>query len=75
MDDLNIVIFTARVSHDPDVERRDRGGVECRFGVALSRFYRGEAGNTRHVTTVFVSTWGRLAERCAHALTRGARTP
>jgi single-strand DNA-binding protein len=69
--DLNVVVLTGRVTIDPDLDRTKRGTPICTFGIAVTRYYRGDRGLAQEVTHLTVTTWGRLAEECAAELTRG----
>ena len=67
---LNKVILIGRLTKDPDLRYTQSGVAVARFSVAVSRPYANQQGE-RETDFIDVVAWRKLAEVCAHNLTKG----
>lgn len=71
--ELNEVLFTGRLTRDPDNRMTQRGQAVCSFGVAVNRRYLDNASGEWKDETAFVSVtlFGPAAERAKDKLRKG----
>jgi single-strand DNA-binding protein len=72
MANFNKVILAGNLVRDPELRVTERGGSVCKFGMAVNRTYRDNAGNEQQeVTFVDVEAWGKPAEVIARYCGKG----
>ncbi|AHF95021.1 single-stranded DNA-binding protein (plasmid) [Opitutaceae bacterium TAV5] len=63
---LNKVQLIGNLTRDPELRVTPTGKSVCKFGIAVSRKFKDEAGNTREDTTfVELEAWGKRGETIA----------
>lgn len=72
MASLNKVFLIGNLTRDPEVRYTPSGAAVGDIGLAVSRRYKGNDGESREETCfVNVTVWGRQAETCAEYLKKG----
>jgi len=72
MASLNKVFLIGNLTRDPEVRYTPSGAAVGDLGLAVSRRYKGNDGESREETCfVNVTVWGRQAETCAEYLKKG----
>lgn len=72
MANLNRVLLIGNLTRDPELRVTPKGTACCKFGLAISRTYKDEAGTTREEATfVNVEAWGKQGEIIAKYCTKG----
>ena len=71
----NQVVIVGNLTRDPELRYTPNGAALVKFGVAVSRRVRDEAGQWKDADTSFfdVTAWRTLAENVAESLTQGTR--
>lgn len=69
---LNRVQLIGRLGKDPETRFTPTGKPVCHFSVAVTRRWKGSAGEPKEATDWFnVEAWARLAEVCQSYLGKG----
>src|SRR3990167_1621693 len=69
---LNKCMIIGNLGADPEMRYTANGNAVTTFRVATTRSFSGADGERREETEWFsIVTWARLAETCAHYLTKG----
>ncbi|MCX7017582.1 MAG: single-stranded DNA-binding protein [Candidatus Sumerlaeota bacterium] len=69
---INKVMFTGRLTRDPETRYLPSGMAVTNIGIAVNRRYQDKNGEWHGETSFFdVETFGKLAERCAESLKKG----
>jgi single-strand DNA-binding protein len=72
MANLNRVLLIGNLTRDPELRVTPKGTAICQFGLAISRSFKDESGQTREETTfVDVEAWGRQGETISKYCTKG----
>src|SRR6266850_7477465 len=72
MANFNKVILAGNLTRDPELRYTPKGTAIAKFGLAINRVWRNEAGETKEeVTFVDVDAWGRQAEVIAQYMKKG----
>lgn len=72
MASLNKVFLIGNLTRDPEVRYTPSGAAVGDIGLAVSRRYKGNDGESREETCfVNITVWGRQAETCAEYLKKG----
>ena len=72
MASYNKVLLVGNLTRDPELRATPKGTSICQFGLAVSRQYKDEAGNTREETTfVDIEAWGRQGENISKYCVKG----
>ncbi len=70
---INLVILSGRLTANPELRYTPSGRAVCKFGLAVSRNYKNQAGEWQEDTLfINVTAWGALAERINDKLTKGS---
>ncbi len=70
---INLVILSGRLTAPPELRYTPSGRAVCKFGLAVSRNFKNQAGEWQEDTLfINVTTWGQLAERVNDKLTKGS---
>lgn len=73
MASLNKVFLIGNLTRDPEVRYTPKGTAVADLGLAVSRTYRTESGETKEdVCFLTVVTWGRQAETAGEYLKKGS---
>lgn len=67
---LNRVILIGRLTADPDLRYTPQGHAVTTFRIAVDRPFANQQGE-RETDFFTIVTWRRLAETCAHNLSKG----
>ena len=70
--DINQVVFTARLTKDPELRETPSGNSVATLRVAIGR-PDGKDGQDRGAAFYDVEVWNGLAKRCARYLAKGRR--
>lgn len=71
--EINRVLLSGRLTHDPDKRYASDGTAVTSFGLAFHRHYRARDGSSaEHTGFVTVMTYQRLAEVCGQYLKKGS---
>src|SRR5690606_28032335 len=63
MANLNRVLLIGNLTRDPEVRVTPKGTTICQFGLAISRSFKDESGQTREEATfVDIEAWGKQGE-------------
>lgn len=69
---VNLVILVGNLTRDPELKFTPQGTALCKFGLAVSRKYKGSDGQmTEDVTFVNIVAWGKTGENCGKYLAKG----
>lgn len=72
MANLNKVFLIGNLTRDPELRVTPRGTPICQFGLAISRQFKDESGQTREEATfVDVEAWGKQGETISKYVTKG----
>ena len=72
MASLNKVMLIGNLTRDPELRVTPKGTGICQFGLAISRSFKDESGQTREEATfVDVEAWGKQAEVIAKHCAKG----
>lgn len=72
MANLNKVFLIGNLTRDPELRVTPRGTPICQFGMAISRQFKDESGQTREEATfVDVEAWGKQGEIISKYVTKG----
>jgi single-strand DNA-binding protein len=72
MASLNICHLIGNLTRDPELRVTPKGTAICQFGLAVSRSFKDEAGQTREeVAFLDVEAWGKTGETIAKFCTKG----
>ncbi len=70
---INLVILSGRLTANPELRYTPSGRAVCKFGLAVSRNFKNQAGEWQEDTLfINVTAWGALAERINDKLTKGS---
>jgi single-strand DNA-binding protein len=70
--DINQVVFTARLTRDPELRTTPQGASVSTMRVAIGR-PNGKDGEDRKAAFYDLEVWGKLAESCVRYLAKGRR--
>jgi single-strand DNA-binding protein len=70
--DINQVVFTARLTRDPELRTTPQGASVSTLRVAIGR-PNGKDGSDRKAAFYDLEVWGKLAESCVRYLAKGRR--
>ncbi|AHF92125.1 single stranded DNA-binding protein [Opitutaceae bacterium TAV1] len=69
---FNKVILLGNLTRDPELRVTPRGTPICQFGLAVSRQFKDESGQTREEANFFdIEAWGKQGEVISKYLTKG----
>lgn len=72
MANLNRVLLIGNLTRDPELRVTPKGTAICQFGLAISRSFKDESGQTREEATfVDIEAWGKQGELIAKYCTKG----
>ncbi len=72
MANLNRVLLIGNLTRDPELRVTPKGTAICQFGLAISRSFKDESGQTREEATfVDIEAWGKQGEIIAKYCTKG----
>ena len=72
MPELNFVMLSGRLTHDPDLRYLPSGTPVCKLRLAVSRTYKTREGEKREDTLfINVSVWSRQGEFLGEVLSKG----
>ena len=72
MPSLNRIQLIGRLGKDPEMRITPKGSKVCAFSIAVSRRWKGSAGEDKEATDWFnVEAWGHLGEICKQYLRKG----
>lgn len=72
MANLNRVLLIGNLTRDPELRVTPKGTAICQFGLAISRSFKDDTGQTREEATfVDVEAWGKSGELIAKYCTKG----
>lgn len=72
MANLNRVLLIGNLTRDPELRVTPKGTAICQFGLAISRTWKDEGGQTHEdVTFVDCEAWGKTGENIAKYMTKG----
>lgn len=72
MANLNRVLLIGNLTRDPELRVTPKGTAICQFGLAISRSFKDESGQTREEATfVDIEAWGKQGETIAKYCTKG----
>jgi single-strand DNA-binding protein len=72
MANLNRVLLIGNLTRDPELRVTPKGTAICQFGLAISRSFKDESGQTREEATfVDIEAWGKSGELIAKYCTKG----
>jgi single-strand DNA-binding protein len=72
MANLNRILLIGNLTRDPELRVTPKGTAICSFGLAVSRSYKDDAGQTKEeVTFVDIEAWGKAGENIAKYCTKG----
>lgn len=72
MANLNRVLLIGNLTRDPELRVTPKGTAICQFGLAISRSFKDDSGQTREEATfVDVEAWGKSGELIAKYCTKG----
>ena len=73
MANFNKVILAGNLTRDPELRYTPKGTAIAKFGLAINRVWRNEAGETKEeVTFVDVDAFGRTAENIGQYMHKGS---
>lgn len=67
---MNKIIISGNLTRDPGTSTTASGSTLCTFTLAVNRTRRQPGEEPEYFR---VTTWGKLAENCAHFLTKGRK--
>ncbi len=74
MASLNRVFLMGNLTRDPELRYTPKGTAVAKFGLAMNRVYKTDAGEEKEVVCfVDVEAWGRQAETCSQYLAKGSQ--
>ncbi len=69
---FNKVILLGNLTRDPELRVTPRGTPICQFGLAVSRQYKDDTGQTREEANFFdIEAWGKQGELISKYMTKG----
>jgi single-strand DNA-binding protein len=72
MANFNKVYLMGNLTRDPEMRVTPKGTAICQFGLAISRSWKDESGQTREETAfVDIEAWGKQGEIIAKYCTKG----
>lgn len=72
MANLNRVLLIGNLTRDPELRVTPKGTAICQFGLAVSRSFKDESGQTREEATfIDIEAWGRQGETISKYCTKG----
>jgi single-strand DNA-binding protein len=72
MANFNKVYLMGNLTRDPEMRVTPKGTAICQFGLAISRSWKDESGQTREETAfVDIEAWGKQGEVIAKYCTKG----
>lgn len=72
MANLNRVLLIGNLTRDPELRVTPKGTAICQFGLAISRSFKDESGQTREEATfVDIEAWGKQGELIAKYCAKG----
>lgn len=72
MANLNRVLLIGNLTRDPELRVTPKGTAICSFGLAISRTYKDDAGQTHEEATfIDIEAWGKSGELIAKYVTKG----
>ena len=72
MANFNKVYLMGNLTRDPEMRVTPKGTAICQFGLAISRSWKDESGQTREETAfVDIEAWGKQGEIVAKYCTKG----
>lgn len=72
MANLNRVLLIGNLTRDPELRVTPKGTAICQFGLAISRSFKDESGQTREEATfVDIEAWGKQGETIAKYCAKG----
>ncbi len=71
MNSLNSILIEGNLVRDPEITYTTKGTALCKFTIASNRFFKLEEEYQKEVSFFSVTTWTKLAERCAEYLKKG----
>lgn len=73
MASYNKVVLIGNLTRDPELRYTPKGTAVAKFGLAINRQWRDEAGNTKEeVTFVDIDVFGRTAENVSQYMRKGS---
>ncbi len=72
MASLNKCFLIGNLTRDPELKYTPQGTAVCKFGLAVSRKFKGGDGQMQEQTTFFnIVVWGKQGENCSKFLSKG----
>ena len=69
---FNKVILIGNLTRDPEMRVTPKGTAICQFGLAISRSWKDESGQTREETAfIDIEAWGKRGEVISKYVTKG----
>lgn len=72
MASLNKIMLIGRLTRDPELKYTPQGTAVCKFGIAVSRKFKGGDGQMQEQTTfINIVVWGKQGENCSKFISKG----